>query len=99
MLTVSMKNGNMDDIPLYFQSDDCSGVAYVAPISSINIGRNRKKYYVGEKTVPTRMQVNSLLGRDKCYKHNAEEDLVLAQKATLPFPVPVALPFDFHLNN
>lgn len=87
---------------LYFESEDCSGVAYVEPWVSTEIIKNNEKYYTGEESDSINIAANSRLNdwSSVCETFGGTLNLFLvpAQEMTLPLSQPITLPLSFELE-
>jgi hypothetical protein len=81
--------------PLYFESDDCSGVPYTLPRAVYYILKIGDRYYRGERTAPLDTYVKStFLTICSKYAPGNTMKLVPVQETNLPFIVPVSLPLE-----
>ena len=94
---ISFETGDfLTGSPLYFESNDCSGVPYILPKGVYYILNIRNRYYRGERTAPIDIYTKStFLTICSKYAPSNPMKLVPAQEISLPFTVPVSLPLRF----
>jgi hypothetical protein len=90
------KKGIFAERSFYYESNNCTGTPYAENIYGIYKGPN-DKYYTAKNGYPTLITKNSAGGVNGCSHDSSNFDslLVEAIEVTLPFTVPVALPFRF----
>ncbi len=99
-LNINISTGDITGRDIYFESNDCSGPAYVLPEASYRIIKNGEEYLTGKKVVPASVLTSSVFRsyNSSCELLNAVRYAVPAQGIALPFTIPVSLPLSIHLE-
>jgi len=81
---------------LYFETDDCSGKAYVSPQDMGRLVVSSGKFYAGLRSAPIQITYGSRRQYGTCDDFpNAPDIAFEAVEITLPFNVPVAIPLRY----
>jgi hypothetical protein len=99
-LNINLSTGDITGRDIYFESDDCSGTAYVLPEASYRIIKNGEEYLTGKRVVPAIVSTNSVFRsyNSSCELLSSVRYAVPAQGMALPFTMPVSLPLSLHLD-
>ncbi|MEW6602035.1 MAG: hypothetical protein AB1499_13770 [Nitrospirota bacterium] len=99
-LNINLSTGEITGRDLYFESEDCSGTAYVLPESSYRIIRNGEEYLTGQKTGPVIIQTSSVYRsyNSSCELLDSVRYAVPAESIALPFSMPVSLPLSINIE-
>jgi len=98
---INVSTGDILGQDFYFESSDCSGIAYVVSEASYKVIKNGESYFTGEKVAPINTQINSVFRSytPVCELYNGMRYVVPALSVELPFTLPVALPLSFEFMN